>query len=118
MKNNCFKKGLVIGIIVLFIGVGIQPAFANEVSITKTSEDEEDCNCNPISDIQVVRIERLLDRIESRINFILLRHGHIPEVAEKCRLKTNTKKQNNDTDYQSFLHSFLHSSSVYTSCSN
>ena len=49
------------------------------------ANEVEDCNCNPISDIQVVRIERLLDRIESRINFILLRHGHIPEVAEKCK---------------------------------
>ena len=41
VKNN-FKKGLVVGIIILFIGVGIQPAFANEVSITTTSDIEED----------------------------------------------------------------------------
>jgi len=50
-----------------------------------SANDVEDCNCKPtISDLQVVRIERLLDRLESRINFILLRYGHIPEVAEKC----------------------------------
>ena len=49
-----------------------------------SANEVEDCNCNPISDLQVVRIERLLDRLESRINFILLRYGHIPEVKEKC----------------------------------
>ena len=49
------------------------------------ANEVEDCNCNPtISDLQLVRIERLLNRLENRINFILLRYGHIPEVAEKC----------------------------------
>ena len=33
MRNVCFKKGLVVGIILLFIGVGIQPVYANNVSI-------------------------------------------------------------------------------------
>ena len=56
--------------------------FTNVIS----ANEVEDCNCNPtISDSQVVRIERLLDRLESRINFILLRYGHIPEVKEKCQ---------------------------------
>ena len=54
-------------------------------SVVGASDTVEDCNCNPaISDFQVVRIERLLDRLESRINFILLRYGHIPEIREKC----------------------------------
>ena len=48
-----------------------------------SANEIEDCNCKPINDIQVVRIERLLDRLESRINFILLKYGDIPEVAEK-----------------------------------
>ena len=30
------------------------------------------------------RIERLLNRLERRVDFILLRYGHIPEVEEKC----------------------------------
>ena len=42
MKGSWYKKGLVVGIIILFIVVGIQPAFANEVSITTTSDIEED----------------------------------------------------------------------------
>ena len=53
-------------------------------SVVSANEVEE-CNCKPtISDLQVIRIERLLNRLESRINFILLKYGHIPEVKEKC----------------------------------
>ncbi len=47
MSNNMiFRKGLVVGIIFLFIGVGIQPVFAIE-SKTSVVNDEsvEDCNC-------------------------------------------------------------------------
>ena len=50
-----------------------------------SANEVEDCNCNPsISDSQVVRIERLMDMLESSINFIMLRYSHIPEVMEKC----------------------------------
>ena len=55
-----------------------------------SANEAEDCNCNPtINDSQIVRIERLLNRFESRINFILLRYGYIPEVAEKCEEMLN-----------------------------
>ena len=50
------------------------------------ANEVEDCNCNPVSNLEVVRIERLLTRLESRINFILLKYAHIPEVAEKCQI--------------------------------
>ena len=64
----------------IFVILMLMIPFTNVVG---TSEVGEDCNCKPINDIQVVRIERLLDRLESRINFILLKYGDIPEVAEK-----------------------------------
>ena len=73
-RNNILKNSIVCGVLLLFLGVGFQPAFANEV---------EDCNCKPIiSDSQIVRIERLLNRLESRINFILLRYSHIPGIEQ------------------------------------
>jgi hypothetical protein len=37
-------KLLVVGVIVLFIGVGVQPAFAVDVSVSKTSDNEKECN--------------------------------------------------------------------------
>ena len=41
MRNLCFKKGLVVGIIVLFLGIVFAPGF-NAISISKEkAEDEE-----------------------------------------------------------------------------
>ena len=65
----------------IFATLMLMVPFTNVIGASDTVED---CNCNPISDLQLVRTERLLDRLESRINFILLRYGHIPEVSEKC----------------------------------
>ena len=46
MRDRLFRKGLVIGIIVLFVGVGFQPAFAVESKLsTDNIEKEEDCDC-------------------------------------------------------------------------
>jgi len=42
MLNKSFRNGLVLGIIVLFIGICIQPAISNEVSIPKISNREKD----------------------------------------------------------------------------
>ena len=44
------KKLLVVGIIVLFIGVGVQPAFAIETeSSVDNIEKKEDCDCQGIN---------------------------------------------------------------------
>jgi hypothetical protein len=43
-------KTLIVGIIVLLIGVGIQPAFANNVNISTSNFSEDDCDiCQPVS---------------------------------------------------------------------
>jgi hypothetical protein len=39
------KKGLVCAIVVLFLGIGIQPVFANEISPSTTSDIKEDYAC-------------------------------------------------------------------------
>ncbi len=89
-NNKIWKKGLVVGIIVLFIGVGIQPAFANEVSITnKTSEVEEDCNCNPVSNLHLIRLERMLNRVESYTNIISIFSYRNPVIKEKFEELSN-----------------------------
>jgi hypothetical protein len=48
MEGNMFKKSLVVGIIFLFIGVGVQPVFAKNTIKTTISETLEDCECQPI----------------------------------------------------------------------
>ena len=44
------KEILILGIICLFVGVGIQPAYAVEISNVRPSEDIDDCNCEVIDD--------------------------------------------------------------------
>jgi hypothetical protein len=94
IKNKNIKKILVVGIIILFIGVGIQPAFANDISITTTSNIKEDCGCQPISNLHLVRLERLLNRVEIYTNILSLLFKHNSEVKEKCELLSNKIKEN------------------------
>jgi len=63
------KEILILGIICLFIGVGIQPAFANEnIPINRPSENIEDCNCEINDNFDIVRIKSLLNRAEWSLN--------------------------------------------------
>ena len=79
------KKALVFGIIVLFLGVGFQPALADEISTNIVSDVEEDClECQPVNRVELLKVKLLLIRIEAFTNVILSRFGHIPEIREKC----------------------------------
>ena len=75
------KKALVIGVILLFLGVGFQPALANEISAV-----DEDClECQPVNRVDLLKVKLLLIRLEVFTNIVLSKLGHIPEVKEKCQ---------------------------------
>ena len=75
------KNGLVVGVILLFIGVGIQPAMAVNPD---TSDSEDDCNlCPKVSSLHLVRLKSLLNRIEKYDNILSVLSKKYPEVAEK-----------------------------------
>jgi len=98
-NNKIWKKSLVVGIIVLFIGVGFQPAFANEVSITNKSEVEEDCDCQPVSNLHLIRLERMLNRLEIHTKILSFFSKYNPEFAEKYQEISNrisTLKETNN----------------------
>lgn len=89
MQIRIIKKSLVIGIIFIFIGVGIQPAFAIDISNNKQAESEEDCKCQVDDDYSLVRIKSLLNRAERLISsveiftkLIPILSKDIPEVSE------------------------------------
>ena len=76
------KKALVVGIILLFIGVGFQPAIANEIS-----DVDEDCfECQPMNRVTLLKVRLLLIQFEVFTNILMNRFGHIPEVKEKCQV--------------------------------
>lgn len=86
------KEILIIGIICLFIGVGIQPAFAIEnIAINRPSKIIEDCGCEVTDNYDIVRVKSLLNRVESFLNRVEMRTKLIttfskdnPEVFEVC----------------------------------
>ena len=120
MRNHCCKKALVVGIIVLFIGVGVYPAVSSvpikttnilqidELESPVISDSEEDCNCKPVSNLHLVRIERLVNRIVVYNNLLSLLSRHNPEVAEKYQeisdeitaLRELTNELKPDTDWE------------------
>ena len=67
MKKNIVRKGLVVGIIVLFIGAGIQPALSNEVTIPTISDSEKD-NIEYKTNERIHLTEKLLNNIVSSLD--------------------------------------------------
>jgi hypothetical protein len=68
MKQRIICKGLAVAVILLFIGVGIQPAIA-----TVQTEKQKD-------------IEGLVAQIKVLIDEILVKYGDIPIVANICSM--------------------------------
>lgn len=84
MKRHIFKKVLITGIISLFIGIGLQPAFANEVSIANTTDILEGCKCGqPVKNNLIDRLKSLMNRFEKTKYIILRLSKHNPEHEEK-----------------------------------
>lgn len=85
MNKNILSKTLVLGIILLFIGVGIQSALAVENRVSTDSiEEEEDCDCQEdISNPYMVKL--WLNKLGVLTNILSKRFGHIPEFKEECQ---------------------------------
>jgi hypothetical protein len=90
MEGNMFMKGLVVGIIFLFIGVGVQPAFARDTIKTTISETLEDCECQPIRNHNLDRLEKLsirtnmlLNRVRIFTNIVGILSKNNPEISKE-----------------------------------
>ena len=80
------KEILITGIIFLFIGVGIQPAFAVEITNNRpSSEDIEDCGCEVESEYKQDIVERLIAKLRVYINKIILKVSGVLEVDEEFK---------------------------------
>ena len=58
-------------------------------SVVGVSDVENDCGCQVISSRNLVRLERLLNRLESYSKIILLLPKFYPEIAENCKELSN-----------------------------
>ncbi|MHA1968701.1 MAG: hypothetical protein ACW964_12960 [Candidatus Hodarchaeales archaeon] len=90
MSKNMLSKILVIGVFVLFIGTGVQPAFAVKSKLSvDTIENENDCNYKPISNIYFIRLDKKLDRLEGYIRMLSLFFKYNSEIAGICGEASN-----------------------------
>ena len=93
-KSVLWKKGLVVGIIILFVGVGLNPAVAVNPNIsviikqeeviednTDISGNEEDCGCNPVDEVD---IDSLSNSVKVFTSFVSVISRGNPEIREKC----------------------------------
>ena len=79
MKKNIVRNGLVVGIIALFICIGIQPVLSNEVTIPTISNSEEDCDCN-IPNAKLHLVEKLLKNIEKNEELLKITNSYEPQL--------------------------------------
>ena len=97
-KNVVVRKGLVVGIIVLFIGIAVAPGI-NAINIVKSNviqetvdssvieifDIEDDCGCQPVSNLNLVRFERLSNRLEKLSNKLEI-YTNIVSILSKNNL--------------------------------
>jgi hypothetical protein len=77
------SKILVFGVILLFISVCVQPAFAVESILSnENTQIEEDCDCQELDRINQIKVKLLLTRLEVINNILLSRFGHNPKIKE------------------------------------
>ena len=89
MKKNIVRKGLVIGIIVLFIGIWFKPALSNEVTIPKISNSEEDCDCN-IPNGKLRLVEKIVNKAENYLESKdLIKSDNLPLERPLCKKLEN-----------------------------
>ena len=83
MRTCCVKNGLVMVVILLFVGVAVQPAIAvNPIY----SDNEDNCNiCPKVSKLHLVRLKSLIKRVEILNNKLSVMSKHNPEVADKYK---------------------------------
>ena len=83
MQISLVRKGLVLGIIVLFIGMGIHPAFAVDTNQSIFSKEIEECSeCNKVSDTDLITLERKITQLFFTIKIIQLRFRDYPEIQK------------------------------------
>jgi hypothetical protein len=87
-KNPIILKSLVVGVIILFLGIGIQPAVA------QTHSEMIDFKLNNFNK----------GEINEKINEIIQKYGHISQVSYLCNILTSPIFFNIILIYLNFLY--------------
>jgi hypothetical protein len=82
MSGSIYKKGLVVGIIILFLGLSIQPSIGTEIPVKKEIETIED-----IEDCKPCQLEELLSKEDG-----------IKTIGEELLVIRNKLEENSETN--------------------
>lgn len=85
MKIGLIRKGVVFSIILLFIGVGIQPVLAGSSFATKLDYEEGYIDYQVSDGYSLLKAKLLLNRVKVIVNFISFKFEDTPEIEEKCQ---------------------------------
>jgi len=108
MQKSIIRKGLVSLVIILFIGIGINPAFAIDISKVRPSENIEDCNCQVDDNYDIVKIKSLLNRAERLVNRVEALTKLIPVLSkDNPEFMVEYKELLNDIDLFVEIHDYL-----------
>ena len=84
MKQRIICKTLAVAVILLFLGLAIQPSVAVQ---PETTDIEDDCNlcAKKVSKHHLVLIQSITRRLETYSNQILNEFKDEPEIRQKCQ---------------------------------
>ncbi len=90
MQKNLLSKTFVIGVIVLFMGVGVSSAISIDIKPrVSNNESVEDCNCKEIDSRHLVVLERQLNRLEVYSKGLLVLSKYNSKLKEECEELSN-----------------------------
>lgn len=82
-QGNLLSKTLVIGVVVLFVGVSLSSAVSINAKSAMDHEQSEECReCNEVSDADLIKVERLLERVEIYSKLLMVLSKNNPEIKE------------------------------------
>ncbi len=94
MQKNHISKTLALGIIVLFISVGIHPAFAVDTKqFIVNNQSKDDCGFGEVRNTDLIKVESLLNRVEVYSNLLLVlskNNFELSEFSEKLSNEIST----------------------------
>ena len=81
MKSKLYVKILALCVVLCFIGIGIQPAFAIDIKQSISKDETEECeDCKELSNAELVKVKQLINRVEVYSKLLLVLARDNPEL--------------------------------------
>jgi hypothetical protein len=99
MGKIYFKKGIVIGIILLFFGATLSSAISVETKPnTSIGLRNERCECNEISSSNLIKLKKQLNKLEIYTKLLLILSKENQGINKKCQELLNCISKTNIND--------------------